>query len=83
MSRDAAFQDDVVTVRATQNEISMPRPAAGTYFIRVARAIDAQMPPAAAFGAPQQLRLPAVLRDARGGVVTMGTACHGIETDAR
>jgi hypothetical protein len=83
MSRDAAFQDDVVTVRATQNEISMPRPAAGTYFIRVARAIDAQMPPAAAFGAPQQVGLPAVLRDARGGVVTMGTAGHGIETDAR
>lgn len=83
MASDAEFRSDVVTLRTARSEMRVPRPASGTYYLRVARATGTGTPPAAAFSAPQRIELPAVLRDARGGVVLMGGAGHGVQTGVR
>lgn len=86
MASDTAFTADLVTLRTALNEVSVPRPAPGTYYIRVARtagSAEGAVPPAAAFSAPQRIELPAVLRDAQGGVVMMGGADHGVQAGGR
>lgn len=86
---DEGFGQGLQTLRATRNEVALPRPDAGTYYVRVARAEGAEgaegadVPPAAAFSAPQRIVLPAVLRDGRGGVVVLGGTDRGVETGVR
>ena len=83
IANDGGFARGLETLRATRNEVALPRPEAGTYYIRVARAEGTVIPPAAAFSAPQRIVLPAVLRDMRGGVVVLGGTERGVETGVR
>ncbi|WP_066737079.1 FecR domain-containing protein [Cupriavidus sp. D384] len=80
---DGNFAQGLETLRAARNELALPRPEAGTYYVRVARAEGTGIPPGAAFSAPQRIVLPAVLRDVRGGVVVLGGTDRGIETGIR
>ncbi|MBV8156875.1 MAG: hypothetical protein JO278_04410, partial [Dyella sp.] len=79
MASDPGFEVGVVTLRTAENGLSIPRPASGTYFIRVARAYGDGMPPARAFSAPQRIELQTVLRDAQGGVIVTGGAKKGVQ----
>lgn len=83
IASDDRFAQGLRTLRATRNELALPRPDAGTYYVRVARAEGADTPPAAAFSAPQRIELPAVLRDVHGGVVVFGGTDRGVETGVR
>lgn len=83
MASDAGFGRNLVTLRAERNELAVPRPAAGTYYVRVARADGTDVPTGGAFSAPQRIELRAVLRDAGGGVVLMGGMDRGVETGVR
>jgi len=79
MAADPGFETGLVTLRTTQSMVSIPRPAPGTYFIRVARAGGDAMPPVQAFSAPQRIELRAVLRDGLGGVVVTGGFDQGVQ----
>ncbi|MBV8158082.1 MAG: FecR domain-containing protein, partial [Dyella sp.] len=79
MAADPGFETGLVTLPTTESMVSIPRPAEGTYFIRVARARGDAMPPVQAFSPPQRLDIRAVLRDGLGGVVVFGAADKGVQ----
>lgn len=83
MAGNARFSEDLLTLRAARNELSVPRPASGTYYVRVACARGKGLPPDAAFSAPQRIDLPPVLRDGQGSVVLLGGASHGVQIGTR
>ena len=83
MASDPAFSGDVVTFRTTESALSIPRPASGTYFVRVARATGTDVPLASAFSAPQRIDLQSVLRDGQGAVIVTGGAKKGVQLGAQ
>ncbi|MGO4303565.1 hypothetical protein [Cupriavidus sp. RAF12] len=78
MSADAGFASDVVTRHTASNDVTLPRPAPGTYYVRVARDAGRPVPPTEAFSAAQRIDILQVLRDARGSAIVMGGEGHGV-----
>jgi hypothetical protein len=72
MAEDAAFTRIVADQRSADNELALPRPPVGTYYVRVARAAADGREPAAAFSAPQRLDIAGYLRDGLGGAIRIG-----------
>jgi hypothetical protein len=66
-----------------ESALSIPRPAPGTYFVRVARATGTDVPLASAFSAPQRIDLQSVLRDGQGAVIMTGGAKKGVQLGAQ
>jgi len=79
MAADSGFEAGLVTLRTTESMVAIPRPAQGTYFIRVAREDGDAMPPVQAFSPPQRIDIRAVLLDGLGGVVVMGGEEKGVQ----
>ncbi|MGN5477385.1 hypothetical protein ACTMU2_12225 [Cupriavidus basilensis] len=73
MAADAGFAHVVADRRSADNEMALPRPPAGTYYVRVARASADGNEPEAAFCAPQRIEIAAFLRDGHGGTIRMGS----------
>jgi hypothetical protein len=70
LAADAAFSRLVADVSATGNEVNVPRPPSGEYFVRVARVErDGGVSP---FSSPQRIELHEFVRDANGVPVTAG-----------
>lgn len=72
MAEDSSFARLVADQRSADNEVALPRPPVGTYYVRVARAAADGHEPAAAFSAPQRLDIAGYLRDGQGGTVRIG-----------
>ncbi|CAG9168610.1 hypothetical protein LMG23992_01216 [Cupriavidus laharis] len=72
LAEDAGFTRMVADQRSADNEVALPRPPAGTYYVRVARAAADGHEPAAAFSAPQRITIVAYLRDGQGGAIRLG-----------
>lgn len=72
IAEDAGFTRMVADQRSADNEVALPRPPAGTYYVRVARALPDGKEPEASFSAPQRLDIVALLRDGQGGTIRLG-----------
>ncbi|WER49217.1 FecR domain-containing protein [Cupriavidus sp. WKF15] len=72
MAEDSAFTRLVADQRSADSDVALPRPPAGTYYVRVARAAADGQEPAAAFSAPQRIDIAGYLRDGQGGAIRLG-----------
>ncbi len=69
MAADAAFTQIVADVRSDTNDARLPRPASGTYFVRVGRESAAAGPH---YSARQRIEVKQYVRDAQGRPVGAG-----------
>lgn len=72
LARDEAFSSMVVDAQVATNQMQMPRPQAGVYYVRVALLPAQGVLHAAAFSAPQRLLLDELLRDGSGQAIGGG-----------
>lgn len=72
LARDSAFKDLVLDTTSPRNELTIPRPSAGTYFVRVARADWAQADGDAAFSAAQRIEVVTYVNDANSNAIRSG-----------
>lgn len=72
LATDVAFASVVSDTQVTTNELQIPRPQAGVYYVRVARLPEDGTLNAAAFSTPQRFQLKEFLRDGTGQAVAVG-----------
>ncbi len=69
VSADAGFAKLLADEHTAANAIDLPRPEAGVYYVRIARAAPGTAPDPAAFSAPQRIEIFAYLRDGQGAAI--------------